>query len=251
MVAGPTGRALVTISTIALILLSISGLYLRWPRSGALKAATWFKVHTQLKGRAFLWNLHSVVGTWMMPIYVVVSLSGLYFGYDWYRQAMLSVLNAPPVSREAPKLDTPFEGKPDVARMWATFEKSGGGYESATLNFPSNSQQAAEFRYLRPGAQHERATDRLSVHPVTGAIIKHDVFAERSAGNFIAGSMMPLHSGSYFGVIGKLVVMIASLAMPVFAITGWMLYLKRRRSKQLAMSLGDSPLPANAVPDSG
>ncbi|HTE39351.1 MAG TPA: PepSY-associated TM helix domain-containing protein [Steroidobacteraceae bacterium] len=251
MVAGATGRALVTISTIALIVLSLSGLYLRWPRSGALKLTTWFKIHTQLKGRAFLWNLHSVVGTWMMPIYVIVSLSGLYFGYDWYRQGMLTVLNASPVSREAPKLETPFEGKPDVARLWATFEQAGGGYESATLNFPANPKQAAEFRYLRPGAPHERATDRLALHPVTGAIIKQEVFADRTTGNYLAGSMMPLHSGSYFGVIGKLVVMLASLAMPVFAITGWMLYLKRRRSRQLATSSSASPMPASAVPESG
>jgi sulfite reductase (NADPH) flavoprotein alpha-component len=175
----------------------------------------------------------------------------LYFGYDWYRQGALSVLNASPVSREAPKLEKPFDGKPDVARLWATFEQSGSPYASVTLNFPTNAQRAAEFRYLRVDAPHERAVDRMSVHPTTGAIINHEVFADRSAGNYIAGSMMPLHSGSYFGVIGKLIVMMASLAMPAFAITGWMLYLKRRRSRNRASSLDDSSVPTSAVPDSG
>jgi sulfite reductase (NADPH) flavoprotein alpha-component len=41
--------------------------------------------------------------------------------------------------------------------------------------------------------------------------------------------MFVLHKGSYFGWAGTLAMMVSSLAMPLFAVTGWMLYLKRRR----------------------
>jgi sulfite reductase (NADPH) flavoprotein alpha-component len=234
MVAGPTGRMIVGISTFALIFFALSGLYLRWPKIGALKWQTWFRIHGKLKGRAFLWNLHSVVGTWMLPIYLLASLSGLYFSYDWYRQGLIKVFNATPPNREAPKLDAPASGQPNVAQLWAVFEKESGNYDNATLALPQSPNQTVEIRYLRLDAAHERATDRLVLHPETADVIKHERFTDRDAGTRIIVSMLPLHSGSYFGVTGVIVVMLASLAMPLFAITGWMLYLKRRAAKKLA-----------------
>jgi sulfite reductase (NADPH) flavoprotein alpha-component len=47
-------------------------------------------------------------------------------------------------------------------------------------------------------------------------------------------SIFPLHSGSFFGTPGVLAFFLASLAMPVFTITGWMLYLDRRSRKLAA-----------------
>lgn len=38
-----------------------------------------------------------------------------------------------------------------------------------------------------------------------------------------------LHTGAYFGLIGVVLWMLASLLMPVFFVTGWILYLQRRR----------------------
>jgi len=43
--------------------------------------------------------------------------------------------------------------------------------------------------------------------------------------------MFALHSGSFFGEAGVVLMMLASLAMPLFPITGWMMYLDRRRKK--------------------
>jgi sulfite reductase (NADPH) flavoprotein alpha-component len=46
--------------------------------------------------------------------------------------------------------------------------------------------------------------------------------------------MFVLHSGSFFGVAGLVAMMMASLLMPLFAITGWQLYLQRRTKKRAA-----------------
>ncbi|RXK07352.1 sulfite reductase, partial [Halarcobacter bivalviorum] len=49
-------------------------------------------------------------------------------------------------------------------------------------------------------------------------------------------SMLPLHSGEYFGWIGQLLMFLASSLMALFVITGYMLYydrLKKKRAKAL------------------
>ena len=50
--------------------------------------------------------------------------------------------------------------------------------------------------------------------------------------------MFALHRGSFFGLGGVVVFMLASLLMPLFAITGWMLYLDRRRPARRARGRG-------------
>src|SRR3546814_6651974 len=34
------------------------------------------------------WHLHSVVGTWVLLTYLVMSLTGLWWSYGWYRDAV-------------------------------------------------------------------------------------------------------------------------------------------------------------------
>jgi sulfite reductase (NADPH) flavoprotein alpha-component len=43
--------------------------------------------------------------------------------------------------------------------------------------------------------------------------------------------MFALHSGSFFGKAGTIMMMRASVAMPLFAVTGWLMYLDRRQKK--------------------
>jgi sulfite reductase (NADPH) flavoprotein alpha-component len=45
-------------------------------------------------------------------------------------------------------------------------------------------------------------------------------------------SVYALHVGSYFGLPGRIIVTLASLSMPLFFVTGWLLYLDRRRKKR-------------------
>lgn len=49
----------------------------------------------------------------------------------------------------------------------------------------------------------------------------------------IMSSMLPVHRGSFFGPVYQFLAMLASMVMPLFFVTGWMLYLKRRKQKKL------------------
>ena len=70
LAAGPIGKQLVGASTVLLIVMLVSGVYLRWPaRPGAVSA--WLKPNLRLRGRALLWNLHAVVGTWLLAAYLL------------------------------------------------------------------------------------------------------------------------------------------------------------------------------------
>jgi sulfite reductase (NADPH) flavoprotein alpha-component len=66
----------------------------------------------------------------------------------------------------------------------------------------------------------------------TGEVLKHEPYESKRAGEKFMASIFPLHSGSFFGLPGVVLYMLASMAMPVFAITGWLMYLDRRRRRR-------------------
>ena len=90
LTVGDVGKQITGASTLMLIFFVLSGVYLRWPKKHTWKQ--WFAVKPKLKGRNFIWDLHAVIGTWLVAFYLTFACTGLYWSYDWWRSGMFKVL---------------------------------------------------------------------------------------------------------------------------------------------------------------
>ncbi len=250
LVMDDVGKQIVGASTVILVFFCLSGLYLRWPRRwGSLR--TWLALDWRQKGRNFLWHLHSIVGTWVLLAYLVMSLTGLWWSYDWYRQAVnrWAESGAPAEAPVQPPADRGTPPSLDIDAAWDAFEASAPDWSTATLGWPKDGGPV-EFRYLDAEPAHERARNTLELDPWTLEAVAHERYDDRGWRQKIGGSMFALHRGSFFGTGGVVVFMLASLLMPLFAITGWMLYLQRRRSTRATRALArdvQAALPATVA----
>src|SRR5690606_16134684 len=234
LAAGAIGKQVVGASTALLVLLCLSGLYLRWPRRRALDWRTWLSFQWSRRGRSFLWHLHAVAGTWVLLAYLLMGLTGLYWSYEWYRNGLYALAGT---SRPAPAVNNRSQanekgshsGDVNVAPAWATFQREAPSFTSVTLRLPQRSQLPLQVSYLDDDSPHERAFNRMAVDVTTGSLLRHERYAEKTAGARLLSSIFALHSGSFFGLPGVIALMLASLMMPLFTITGWMMYLGRRR----------------------
>ena len=226
LAADDAGKQVVAASTVALVFFCLSGLYLRWPR-GRSTLRTWRALDWKQRGRAFLWRQHAVVGTWVLLAYLVMALTGLWWSYGWYRATLESWADRPEAVAVA--ADAPA-GPLDVQVAWEAFEQVAPAWSEATINFPRDGG-AVTFRYLDADPTHERARNQLSLDPATLAVVAHERYDEGTFAQRLVGGIFALHRGSWFGPVGTWVFMLASAAMPLFAITGWMLYLDRRRKR--------------------
>lgn len=236
---GDTGKAVTGAAALALVFMALSGLYLRWPR----RLQHWrslFRLNVRLKGRPFLWNLHGVAGAWLMLLFLVSALTGLYWSYDWYKDGLMKLTGTPKPGREAPRLDVPAQGPIGIEALWTAFGQEAGSARLATVTWPASTEEAVEVRYLGQDAPHDRAFGRVVLHPVTAAVLAHEAYAAKPAGGKLVSSLFALHSGSFFGLPGRLVMLLAALAMPGFAVTGWMLYWGRRRMSRASAPAGDT-----------
>ena len=229
---GSLGRTLTGAATLILLVLCLSGLYLRWPRQ-VRRWRTWLTLDWARRGRSFHWDLHAVVGTWCLLLYLLAALTGLYWSYGWYREASDRLLGAAPEPEIAGVVD---RRDVDLDALWQSFRReTGGQVEGYGLLLPNPARQVSHptLWYLPEGAAHVRALNRI-VFDGQGRVLEHRYYDRQPLGTRLLLSVYALHSGEYFGLAGRVLMLLASLAMPVFLVTGLWLYLDRRRKHRQA-----------------
>ena len=228
LAAGPVGKQIVGASTACLVLMAISGLWMRWLRRPRTLAG-WFGIDFKLKGRAFLWRLHAVGGTWILVFYLTAALTGLWWSYDFYRDAINRMAGVTtPVRRPQPPDGN--AAPPALDRVWSVFRASAPDATRATIML-GKADAPVEIRYQTASSPHDRAFDSIKIDAASGEIVERAPYAQLPAGRRFVSSIFPLHSGSFFGLPGRVLVAIAALLMPVFTITGFWLWIKRRRAE--------------------
>ncbi|MGC1329500.1 PepSY domain-containing protein, partial [Pseudomonas sp.] len=236
---GEIGKNITGACTLILVFFCLSGLYLRWPRQ-ALNWRAWLTLEWAKKGRAFNWDLHAVAGTWCLLFYLLLSITGLCWSYDWVREGLTSLLTDAPKAHEQGqqrgrgKRPMPPSGPVEVNydAVWDSIRNQAGPELRAyNLRLAPQGQPLTVF-YLLNDAPHDRAYNSLIIEPLSGKVRHSERFADKALGGQLLDSVYALHVGSYFGLTGRILNTVAAMSMPLFFITGWLLYLDRRRKKR-------------------
>lgn len=273
---GEFGKQLTGACTLILIYFLLSGLYLRFPKKHSLKQ--WLAIKPQLKGRNFLWDLHAVVGTWVMVFYLMFACTGLFWSYDWWRAGMFKVMGVentrmggkgkpegrPPQGmqqhgeghqRGAPQGQRPQNGQDhgsdaeqdsalpnplvqqELNQAWTGFTTQvARAYSTVTFNIPQQADGRVKISFVDAVPQNERARNSAEFNTQNNQLEKVDLYANKKLNQQIMSGMLPVHRGSFFGPVYQFFAMLSAFAMPLFFVTGWMLYLKRRKQKRLTLA---------------
>lgn len=253
------GRQITGFSALALVYFGLSGLYLRWPRR-PLNWRNWFRIDFSLKGRNFYWALHSVIGTWVLVVYLLLALTGLTWSYSWFKNGASLVLTGEPVqdrrggfgggpgggmgAREGRGAgreggmhhEHPAPVAVDIA--WQQFlAKSENNFKFASVSVPRSAKDPVMINYVAPDATNDRQRSMISFNAESGELINDQPYKPlEPLGKRIMQGIYELHTGEWFGTPGLIVNMTASLLMPLFTITGFLLYFDRRKKKRNSKS---------------
>jgi uncharacterized iron-regulated membrane protein len=227
LAAGPFGKQLVGASTVLLIVMIATGVVLRWPgRPRSL--TTWLKPNLRLRGRALLWNLHAVAGTWLLASYLLAALTGLWWSYDAYRDVINRIAGVEGQTRRPASVADQDSATESLDRAWIAFRAAVPEATRANLSLPSGADTDVEVRYQDAQSAHERAWNSVRIDRKSGAILERRAHAELRPGRRFISALFPLHSGSYFGRPGRVITAGAALLMPIFAVSGlWLWWLRR------------------------
>ena len=247
------GKQTVAISTVSLIVLIISALVIYWGRikHAFLKSFTFKFKH---KGRAFLSTMHSAIGMWVIPFYLLACLTGLFWSYEWYNNALYKIAGVEkPQRQQSPQQpqgektqgkkesgqkvereqkiqkNDKFDEYQKAVEMFNIFVQR--DYSNVTLRFPQKGT-IYSFSYLDTNPAHYRARNTLEVDINSSQLLKHERYDDLPLNERLMKSILPLHTGEYFGLIGQIAMFLSSSLMALFTITGFMLYLNRKNKKK-------------------
>lgn len=241
------GRQITGVAALGLIVVLISGLVLRWPRRAG-SAKMWLKPNLGLSGRGLHRSLHAVIGTWVLPVYLVMTLTGLWYSFDWYKDGAVWLLSRPQAAsaKMQPKMPAKASrgaGASETAqpigfdRAWGAFlHEEGSRFSKALLTLPAGSGTTIRIRSWGKDSTLDTTRDEFRVDAVTGQFVSAERYADKTFGEKIIANVLDIHRGAILGWPGKLAFMIAAALMPLFVVTGILLYLSRRKLRRPAQS---------------
>jgi len=245
-----SGRAVVGWAGIGMLILALTGLWLWWPRGGALMAGLRWRrtAHTTA-------NLHHLFGFWLALPLAVVSATGIYLGFpQTARQVMSSLAPMTPpgqrpgfgaVVREArltPEAAVSAALMPEPGAQVAVIFLPIAGASTSGRDRARGAEQGSS-EVPRENGPRWRVQLRVagSGEIVTAMVDDASGAVERPpgplAGDRAASWMRWIHDGSRGGPLWQVAVFLTGIAPAVFAVTGVVMWWRGRRARKAGATI--------------
>ena len=236
----PWGQQVVGYGVLLFLVTLITGLVVWYPRRWTRKAVkSHFTLHRPFNARRLVFDLHSVVGFYVLLPLVVASFTGLVFAFGWFSSGVFRLVSGgkPYVAYEMPSTDT--------TQIAGTPQPLDAVYARLTKEEP----HAVQFYYALPQAssdvyrvsivhakdsyykQDNRFFDARTAAELQGNGIYAGKYREKSGAEQLMRMSLDLHEGRVLGLFGRIVMLLASLVGASLPVTGLMLYLRRKQPK--------------------
>jgi uncharacterized iron-regulated membrane protein len=218
---GKAGSKIVVVSTVALLLLSITGILLWWPR----------KIFRFTPGSSLprLNNdLHRSLGFWTSLAMFMFSVTGLLLHYQSGGK-LLEMMNANAVEVNAPAAGTSINSLVEAA------EKAAPGAAVIRVMLPEKKGDDILVQARYPEDHTPAGRTYMNLDARTGAV--RTITSSRTAPVWLTALVVyvrELHTGTILGTPTRVLMAILSLLMCVLAFTGPMIWL----NKKLAINKG-------------
>jgi uncharacterized iron-regulated membrane protein len=214
------------------LLVSIAtGIYLWWPRA----VATFRQAFTFRWSRSALalnFEAHRISGIWMSLVLIVVTFAGTYIALPELFNPAIEIFG--PVSEEPEEVlsSTAPEGARAIslARIQEVVQTSSPGARITSIVFPDHASDSYSVHYVdRQERDNYYGQSTLWLDQYTGAVLRSHAYSQMSRTDRFAAVQLSLHGGQYFGITGRLLVLLSGVVLCVLYGTGLYLWWKRRR----------------------
>jgi uncharacterized iron-regulated membrane protein len=223
LLAGDTGKTIVSWADVVMLLLSLSGIYLWWP----IKRIT---INAAARGRRFWFDVHNAVGVCAFLLVFLLAVTGAVIAFDaWTTPLLYRVTGSHPA--QGGLAVTPMAAQvltPDQALALARNELPGA--VPVSINVPgAKTPYRIALRY--PEDRTPGGRSRVFIDQYRGTVLQVESSRTTAAGTRMVILNRAIHTGDVLGMPTKVLMSLASLAAVAQAISGLMMWWKRRQSR--------------------
>lgn len=230
LLAGETGKVVIAVQGVALVLMTLTGIVIWWPRMTRSAIAQALSVRFGGSWPRFSFQLHRSSGALCAPVLLFLGFSGVHFNMPTWTTPLVGMVasvtpNAKPVNLSGAGA-APLSLAGAMAAAQARYPEARIG----RVNFPAGASQPWEVRVRQPGELRQRpGATRVSIDARDGRILRVADPLRGPGGDRFLAALFPLHSGEAFGVAGKVFISFMGVTPLAFFVTGIVVWLKFRR----------------------
>ena len=237
------GKTVVGVSTIAFVIVLISGLAIWWKNSLKVMKNR-LKISVSNGWRPFWYSLHIAGGAYACIFLLAMALTGLTWSFGWYRTGFYKLFGAgTSVSRAAARGDrsgsvrhggssgsTGHRGPAgkagegvSTASWQAVYMELAGrnpGYSSITVSDGTATVSSGSLG-------NRRASDRYTFDRVTGEITGSSLYRDSDRNSRIRGWIYSVHVGSWGGIVTRILAFLAAIVGASLPLTGYYMWIRR------------------------
>jgi uncharacterized iron-regulated membrane protein len=243
LAGGIAGSRIVVASTLALMLLALSGIVLWWPRK--IFHFAWRSPLPRLNN-----DMHRSLGFWSSLAMLMFSITGLLLHYQSAGK-LLQIMN-----ENAAAVNIPGEGT-SIAALITAAEKAAPGAAVIRIMLPEKRDGDILVQARYPEDHTPAGRTYMNLDPETGAV--RTLTSSRTSPLWLTALVVyvrEFHTGTILGTPTRVLVALLSLLLSVLAFTGPMIwankklavYRGRRARKMRAQEIGAASVQSYASP---
>lgn len=230
------GDPIVGTATIIFIISLITGLILWWPKNkSAAKQRFWFQWKSTTKWKRKNYDLHNILGYYMMIFALIIALTGLVWAFECYDQGIQWIFNGgKTIKKESKTIEsdtTHFTTNSPIDKIYNTIQQLDPKAKTYFMFLPEANDSLATVGTF---TAHESRFDDVAMQfdQYTAKILKTTTYEDKNNGQKFRFINYDLHVGSILGVPGKILAFIASLVSASLPITGFLIWWGRNKKKK-------------------
>lgn len=234
------GPYVVGIPTVLFIIMLITGIILWWPKNkNARKGRFWFNWENVKNWKRKNYDLHNILGFYASFIALLLSVTGLYFAYPYVKNTFTFALSGSwelPKEKEKKSPDSLMAKNENVFDLAAAqTEKLYSGSASFRISLNGKNKKGKELKnlpvtiYGDEGRFSERSL--LTFDKYSGKLLADKPHQKLTIAEKYSNANYDIHTGSYFGIVGKIIWFIAGLICTSLPVTGFMVWWGKRKKQ--------------------
>ena len=232
------GKMLVGVATLLMVFILLSGLVIWVPRTvRALKNR--LRVSCRRGWHRFWYDSHVALGFYATLLLLLMALTGLTWSFGWYRTAAYALFGG---SEQAPRQSAATEVSSARKGHGDRNGRKGADYTAWDAALTQLRQQYPRYRSITLSAGKAqivpvsagsmRQADTAEFDVRSGELTSLTPYADRPRSQTLRGWFYALHTGTWGGMVTKILYFLAAFIGGVLPLTGYYLWLKRRRRQR-------------------
>ena len=229
------GQPLVATSTLIFVIMLITGIVLWWPKKN--KTRQRFRIKWNARWRRKNYDLHNVLGFYTMWIALILALTGLVWGFQWFGTTiyLLAGGDKKVIFEEQPsQIPSEEQEVHPIDKLWMNLKNENPTIDILEMHFPENDTTSIAVTINPDRKSYWKSDYRFFDQKTLAEIPVNQIYGKMtgaSAADKLIRMNYDIHTGAILGLPGKILAFFASLICASLPVTGFYIWYGRKYKK--------------------